>query len=115
MKGVKRFLDSKDPSRRKTTSVINHMSADSTSNALDILSADAVTGGYAQRRRSDNAGYGRGPGYGPEYTTTTTTTVTKTVMGIDEDELNTNNSARPRRTSRLVVIVASMQSREFKQ
>ncbi|XP_070187444.1 SUN domain-containing protein 2-like isoform X2 [Littorina saxatilis] len=100
LKGVKRFLDSKDPSRRKTTSVINHMSADSTSNALDILSADAVTGGYAQRRRSDNAGYGRGPGYGPEYTTTTTTTVTKTVMGIDEDELNTNNSARPRRTSR---------------
>ena len=96
LKGVKRFLDSRDPSRRKSTSVINHSSADWTSNAQGVRGALSVSGVYDQRQRSEN------PAYDAGLTTTTTTTITKTLTEIEDDELNKNNNARARRRTRLV-------------
>ena len=99
LKGVKRFLDSRNPSRRKSTSVINHSSADWTSNAQGVLGTSSVSGVYDQRQRSENPAYDAGL-----TTTTTTTTITKTLTEIEDDELNKNNNARARHRTRLVNI-----------
>ena len=94
LKGVKRFLYSKDHGRRKSTSVINHSSTDWTGNAQGVRGTSSVSDVYDQQQRSDNPAYDAG--------LTTTTTITKTVTEIEDDELNKNNNARARRRTRLV-------------
>jgi hypothetical protein len=92
LKGVKRFLDSRDPSRRNSTSVIGTSAG--VAGDLDARGTLSTTGMYRKSRRSE------GQFYGDEYgrTTTTTTKVTKTVTEIEE-ELNQNNSARNQNNS----------------
>ena len=101
---VRRFLDSHDANRRKSTSVIGQSSADFTGNALDARQSSSTVGVY-DRRRSDNPAYDAGRS---EASLTTTTTVTKTVTEIEEEDLNKNNNARQRRSSRSVRLVLNV-------
>ena len=116
-KGVKRFLQENEINRRRSTSAINHMSVNSSSNVQETLSSSAITAASERQLRSNGAQdsaehsaklsdsreystiqkgseeYSATQRGSAEYCTTTTTTVTKVTTEIEEEELNTNNNA----------------------